>query len=45
MPDVGVHVAVPVHPGDVPGVDCGPGNPLASQTVPDLKCLLGLEQG
>ena len=45
MPDVGVHVAEPVDPGDVPGVDCGPGNTLASQTVPNLKCLRVLEQG
>ena len=36
MPDVGVHVAEPVHPGDVPGVDRGPGDALTRQTVADL---------
>ena len=45
MPDVSVHVAEPVNPGDVPGVDRGPGNALTSQTVPDLRCLRGLDVG
>ena len=36
MADVIVHVAVPVHPGDVPHVHRGPGNTLARETVSDL---------